>query len=279
MPHINPAMRESVGALCAKLPGADEPTYKGTCFFVQVTSTTGQVVDYLVTARHVLDGLRSAGGGAYLRVNRGRVGQFNQGVIDEPIPTEGWLLHDDPHVDLAVLPLGFAEALGDDHPAEVFRFLKLRLDRLSSTRPPEMRWPPLEGEDILFIAMTNQFVGKNANLPTVRRGGIALVTDEPLDGKYGPAQYYVIEGQVYPGNSGSPVWVYYRGGLVMLGVLAFAYPTEEEIKRRPTGTDIYYNFGLSLVVPIEKVDEIVNSETEKKRRESAAQGQQPGLGV
>jgi V8-like Glu-specific endopeptidase len=36
-----------------------------------------------------------------------------------------------------------------------------------------------------------------------------------------------VEGQVYPGNSGSPVWISFHGGLVILGVLAFAYPTEE----------------------------------------------------
>jgi len=266
MPHIKPELKEHVGALCAKLPGADEPMYIGTCFFVQATNSMGRVFDYLVTAKHVAEGLKSAGGDACLRVNKGKVGQFNLGTMDLPIPTEGWLFHADPRVDLALLPLGFEEALQDGD--KIFRFFKLKIDRLVDTRPSEMQWPPLEAEDVLFIAMTSQFQGMGGNLPTVRRGSIALVTDELLEGKYGPAQYYVIEGQVYPGNSGSPVWVYYQGGLVMLGVLVFSYPTEEEIKKSlQGGIDVYHNFGLSLVVPIEKAVEIVHSKEETARRE------------
>src|SRR5205807_10195131 len=41
------------------------------------------------------------------------------------------------------------------------------------------------------------------------RGYIALNAAEPLKGKYGLSDYYVIEAQCYPGNSGSPVWVCY----------------------------------------------------------------------
>jgi hypothetical protein len=43
-----------------------------------------------------------------------------------------------------------------------------------------MLWPPIEGEDIVFLSMVGLFPGKNANLPTIRKGSIALVTEKPL---------------------------------------------------------------------------------------------------
>ena len=38
-----------------------------------------------------------------------------------------------------------------------------------------------------------------------------MVTDELIEGVYGRSRYYVIESQIYPGNSGAPVWVSYAG--------------------------------------------------------------------
>lgn len=53
-------------------------------------------------------------------------------------------------------------------------------------------------------------------------------------------------------------------------------PTDEEVKiSQQDGTSICFNFGLSLVVPIEKVDETVNSETERNRREGKEEHRSP----
>jgi Trypsin-like peptidase domain len=268
MASVPQVLKEHVAALCAKLPGSDLATFQGTCFFVQVANSQGRQFDYLVTAKHVRDALAKAGGGAYLRINRGHVGEFNQGIIDLAIPTEGWLVHEDPNVDLAALEVAFPPSASEDSSGDVFRYLKVNLDTLGLLRPQEMRWPPLEGEDIFFIGMTSQFQGEATNLPTVRRGAIALVSDQPLVGMFGPSEYYVVEAQVYPGNSGSPVWVVYKDAGATLGVLAFAFPVEEEIRRSlEGGINVYHNFGLSLVVPIEKVTEMLNSDKERERRE------------
>jgi hypothetical protein len=90
MAHFQPAMKEFVGALVARI-GTGEPSFQGTCFLVQVSNNHGLIFDYLVTAKHVRNAL-FRDGKAYLRVNKGKVGTFNQGTVDLPLPKSGWLV-------------------------------------------------------------------------------------------------------------------------------------------------------------------------------------------
>jgi len=247
----------------------------GTCSFVHTVNSTGRTFHYLVTAKHVVEGLSKAGGPAFLRINKGRVGEYNKGVIDVQIPiNEGWLYHAEPDVDLAVLPNDATQTELKSLKVDTYHFLSLKLESLFTARAKAPMWPPGEAEPVIFIAMTTQFQGEEANLPTVRRGHLALVTDEPIKGEYGHSQYYVIEAQVYPGNSGAPVWVELtnaetkESGLYALGVLVFSYPAAEELMKVKSVENAYYNLGLSLVVPIEKLAAIVDSKDEKDRRES-----------
>jgi hypothetical protein len=293
MPHIDPALREHVASLCGTVLGETKPRPMGTCFFVQTANSTGQDFHYLVTAKHVVEQIRNAGGPGYVRMNKGHVGEYNKGVIDFPIPIDtGWLYHTDESVDLAVLPHELSAAMTKQQRGEVGesgevvgRFLHLKLQSLKQARTLGFPWPPLECEQVMFIAMTTQFQGVKTNLPTFRMGHLALVTDEPIKGYYGLSQYYVIEAQVYPGNSGAPCLVELvdkqtRQGLWFnLGVVVFSYPSEEELKRVRDVQNAYYNLGLSLVVPIEKVVEIVDSEEEKARREKMNGPHPPGATI
>lgn len=267
--YVPRELRKGVGFLCSALPGDEnlEPTPLGTCFFVLARNSLGQNTAYLVTAKHVLRELRGKGK-AWVRLDRGLPGDVPDGVtyVEVPLNEESWLEHGDESVDVAVhrwTPKGHAFE---------FHFLLLSPDNISDAidhlRKNGFNWPPLEAEDIVFIGMMRQFLGKQSNLPIVRRGSIALVTEERLNGEYGPSEYYVIESQIYPGNSGSPVFAIYGNIMTPLGVLAFAYPTLEELKRREVGSDeYYYNYGLALVTPIEKVMDVINSPQERDRRD------------
>ena len=299
MAFLNRQFKEHVAPLCGTLIGEAKPKPMGTCFSVQTTNSTGRKFDYLVTAKHVFREMRNAGGPAYVRMNKGKVGEYDKGIIDLPIPLKaGWLFHPDESVDLAVLPREIIRSpnqlseliekephLAKTEKVDTYRSLLLRLDTLVTASSRGFAWPPLEGESVLFVAMTTQFQGEKANLPTVRRGHLALVTGESIKGEYGRSQYYVIEAQVYPGNSGAPVWVELvdkegQGGWFTLGVVVFSYPALEELKKAPGRDDeSYYNMGLSLVVPIEKVVEIVNSPEEKARRETIAGPGEPGVAI
>jgi hypothetical protein len=285
MAYLNPRFKEHVASLCGTLAGETKLNPMGTCFFAQTVNSTGRTFEYLITAKHVVEGLRKAGGPAFLRINKGRVGEYNKGVIDVQIPIkDSWLYHADPSVDLAVLPYDPSQA---DKPQKVdtYRFLFLRWESLFAARAKAPMWPPAEAEPVMFVAMTTQFQGERANLPTVRRGHLSLVPMEPIKGAYGPSQYYVIEAQVYPGNSGAPVLVELTdaktkvSGWYNLGVLVFSYPAEEELKKVKGVEGAYYNLGLSLVVPIEKLEEIVDSKEEKDRREKIKGPHPPGTAI
>ncbi len=291
MPYLDPVYKQCVAPVCGTLVGAASPTVMGTCFFVKTTNSLGLQFDYIVTAKHVLDDINKAGGPAFVRFNKGRFGQLNKGTVDIPIPRTGWLMHSDQSVDLAVLSTGASvneivdltifpretPPLEDQASDEDYhQFANLGLEKL--THRELVGWPPLEGEQIMFIAITTQFKGVRGNLPTLRMGHLALVTDELIDGWYGPSQYRVIEAQVYPGNSGAPCWVELvdattgKSTWYVLGVVVFSYPALEELNKMRDTEDRYYNLGLTLVVPIEKVVEIVNSRQETAYRESVANG-------
>jgi len=85
---------------------------------------------------------------------------------------------------------------------------------------------------------------------------------------YERSRYYVIESQIYPGNSGAPVWVSYAGPdgnwtMFLLGVLSAGHPVNQALLAPgPKGkeTVTYYNLGLCLVAPVERLVELMNSE-------------------
>ena len=263
---------ECVAFLYASLPGDDESEAQpiGTCFFMEARSPdqTRQFI-YLVTAKHVLHELMRTGGHWFVRLNigkprkRGELRAKGQGVRFETLPNVGWLTHPDDAIDLAVLPWRPPQASGTSFTTIQMEAVEAIPGLLAFQKLP---WPPGEGEDVLFVGMMIQFQGEHRNLPIVRRGSVALTTDEPIKGAYGFSNYYVIEAQAYQGNSGGPVWSTESGILFPLGVLVFSYPDVEELRKMKDVPEAYYNLGISLVTPMERVVEIVDSQGEQKRR-------------
>jgi len=269
--------KECVAFLCGSLPGDDgEPDPIGTCFFVR----GNQRFYYIITAKHVVKKLQVAEQ-AYLRVNKGKrqPGDPGLGVIYIPTDLSRWLDHPDPNVDLAVLPLHPKEDLlgveplvaGGTTKSGSFRIAAMHVEDIRQAgaflRSNNIPWPPNEGEDVFFVGLMTVFPGRHRNLPVVRRGSVALIPNEPIRGAYGESEHYLIESQAYKGNSGAPVWVLYFGNVLFpLGVLSHAYPQLEELDNVPNAERAYYNFGISLIVPMEKILDIIDSEAERRRR-------------
>ena len=260
---LDSSVKLSVGFLYTDDVGEKKPF--GSCFFIFANTRHHGEVFYLVTAKHVLRQMRTAMGQMYVRLNR----KGKQGVYYHPLPRDGWHEHDDDSVDAVVLQVDPRTEEGKD--AEL---LAIDLNAVLETpdivlkNEPGHDWPPREGEEICIVALFLQHPGRERNHPVFRFGHICLMSDERLDGEYGPSEYHLIESQVYRGHSGAPVFVHY-GGLQMylFGVLAAAYRTEEEIFSRPGRTETYYNLGISKVVPIQKVMDILNQEDLKRYRE------------
>lgn len=245
----------------------------GTCSFIFAKSPDGlRTFFYLVTAKHVYEDLRALSDGQiYVRVNRD-VPEDGEGVAYLELTMEGWLFHPEEAVDLAVYRWNVDLE-------QNISFVAADLDEIIGT-PQFLRnrggyWPPAEGESTLLIGLMMQHQGVTRNFPIVRHGHVALVTSEPLPAKGGMSEFVLIEGSVYPGNSGAPVFVRFRvdfeARLFLLGILSAAWDTPEELYvRTDSGAKTeYYSLGISKVVPVKKLLDILDSPVLRQERKSA----------
>jgi len=264
--HVPDTIQKQVGFLCIDERAGKKivKTPVGTCFFVCVHNHQRNCVfGYLITAKHVWEAFRDKRP-SYVRLNKFKVKAGESGVIYIPLPRKGWVFHQDPAVDLAVLPWA-----ADTGPAN-YSFVYTEFGEIAKTeetmKKEGLPWPPKEGEDVIHVGLMIQYAGFERNFALVRRGHVALMTNEPVEGTYGLSNYHFIDLQSYPGHSGGPVWVIYptkETGITMflLGVLVGAYPEPQEMVRlKKSGRKVeHYNLGISLVVPNSKLIEIINS--------------------
>jgi len=269
---VSKEAKDAVGFLCVDetTPQGIIKTPIGTCFFVVVYNEDKSAgYSYLVTAKHVYKDYVDDGAPLYVRLNKfGTIAQGKSGVTYVPLESN-WYSHPDPNVDLGVLPFAL-----DPNVTNGAIYCTIALDKIIANQQQLITlgidWPPGEAEEILIIAMMYQYIGQERNHPVIRTGRIALVTDELIEGGYGPSNYYLIESQVYQGNSGAPVYVAFQMAdgkrpMFLLGLLVSGFPAKqlEIVDNQTKGaaeTIAYYNLGISFVVPVEKLVELLTSQ-------------------
>jgi hypothetical protein len=252
-------LKDVVGFLYVKV--GDKFEAIGTAFFVvEVESDIGFF--YLVTCKHVIKESLEAGETIYARFNR--ADKLDVDYI--PLP-DSWIYHNDPAVDLAVLPWippkkGQYQTRWGALPTKDF----ILTDKILKTAKENLT----EGNDVVFIGLFHQYTGTRRNFPVVRNGKIALVTDEPVLGEYGESDYLFIEAQAYPGNSGAPLFasIYWKGRetLFLAGIVSAYYPEQQRYFVAPNTIEVYTHFGISLAVPVEKLSDILYGDELMKRR-------------
>jgi hypothetical protein len=251
----------------------------GTCFFIRDVSPDGMTQTFtVVTAKHVVRDLRGADGGWYVRFNNVLPPEGPGGVDYVPIPKVGWIDHIDPAVDITTLP--WLPPLN-----RAITFTALTRSALSVIPPPLLEsrrqrgetnplpWPPPEGTDVWLMGLLLQHVGIERNYPIIRRGHVALMTDELIAGpdNYGLSHYYVIELQAFFGHSGAPVFAIYEDFLIFMGVLSAAFRAEEMVvsmHTEPPTQQTFLNLGISLVTPYTKILEVMDLPKAKEVRKS-----------
>lgn len=239
----------------------------GTGFLVGLNSAkdTNRIFPYLVTAKHVLrPSINAWLPLIFLRLN---CLDGTSDMVLVPLLTSGPIknvfIHDDPTVDIAVVPVAPNRKIHD--------FLLLPTEFITS----EADFKNLEiheGSDVFFTGMFVQHLGEKRNTPITRFGKVALMTDEKIDGVFGKTDLYLMEANAYGGNSGSPVFFQIgmerEGGFVfggprfkLAGVMSGSYPDIEFIKTLSVSTNQYVtpNLGISGVVPAYKLKEILFS--------------------
>lgn len=251
-----------------------EPRPIGTGFWVAVPAKEDKqkLFCYVVTARHVVNGLSSV----LLRLNLTRsdrpsgFAKINL-TTGDTVP----LVHPNPAVDIVAIPFAPPQDAGVD-----FKVLQEDMFATKDFREREM---VSEGDEVFFTGLMPQVYGRLRNTPVVRYGRIALVTDEPFETEHGKANYLYVEANSYPGNSGSPVFLRFGpirqagtitvGGdrIMLLGVmhgyLQHGRPVDRVDAKSATETLAFFeNINIAMVCPVDYLAEILDSPEAKKRR-------------
>jgi hypothetical protein len=246
-----------------------EEDFRATAFFVmRMIPGVGQKF-YLVTARHVIQGIskvKNFNGKVLLRMN------LYDGTA-KPIETDidDWKFHEeDSALDVAVLP-NMADLVNQtDH-------LGLGLDSFI-TEEEKTRYEIGIGDELFLTGLFYNHQGKARNIPIIRVGNIAAMPEEAIKTKIGFNKAYLVEARSIGGLSGSPVFVVLptiypknvlmkgsghrtREGYRFIGLMHGHYDSplfeDEPTPDAYLKTDEVVNMGISMVIPSEKILEVL----------------------
>jgi hypothetical protein len=260
----------------------------GTGFFVSRPSRDpvgGYGFSYLVTARHVIDGIRSTGADSVaLRVNNksGRA-QWVE------IPLGNWLFHPtDATVDVALMRCSIPDE-GDHVASPLAMFVS------------EQTIEGVQigvGDEVFLSGLFAFHHGEQRNIPIIRIGNIAAMPEEPVRTGLGPIDAYLVEARSIGGLSGSPVYVHVpmartwnarpefagKDGSVfyLLGLMHGHWDVPISDSRDELSEDGFQtqrvNVGIAIVVPASKILEVISQpmiREDEDRRDEEDRKQNP----
>ena len=223
---------------------------------------------FIVTNRHLVDGVRQ-GGLVFTQKRNGQplLGQRFQLNIDQ-FP-QAWFGHPDPAVDLCIIPMRPLELAANAQGVELYyQTIDTRLI------PDESATRALDAlEEVLFVGYPSGVWDQVNLMPILRRG----TTATPIALNFEGRSEFLIDAAVYPGSSGSPVFVYLPETLkpaqsvvkkfLFAGVVAAVFFREEA--NRPVVTPVPPNgqgmvmgsemIDLGLVIKSQSVLEVINA--------------------
>jgi S1-C subfamily serine protease len=239
----------------------------GTAFVVSHNHPRGTTT-FIVTNRHLVDGVRR-GGLVFTQKRNGQpaFGQrFQLNIEDFP---HAWFMHPDPEVDLAIIPMRPLEQAARDQGVELYYHA---IDSRLAPDPATLR--ALDAlEEVLFVGYPSGVWDQTNLMPILRRGTTATPMALDFEGR----KEFLIDAAVYPGSSGSPVFVYQpdvmrpnQGGgkkFLFAGVVAAVFFREEANHLVPAPVPAN-NHGmvmgsemidLGLIIKAEAVLEVINA--------------------
>jgi len=250
--------------------------YIGTAFIVSVPASkvANSNFIFLVTAKHVA--LKIENKECYLRANMKTGGSelFGLGNIS-------WFYHSHEitPTDVAVYPFALEK--------ENLKRIDFEAIPIASFLSDETRVNQGigEGDDVFMVGLFSRHTGNQKNLPIIRMGTIAMISDEPIrTSLFGSIEAYLIEARSIKGLSGSPVFVLKQKGIhfgehivpsnkVTLHFLGLMHghwdlnPGESvDVDDAEGGADSI-NIGIAIVIPAKHILETLNCKELVKFRE------------
>jgi len=260
---------------------------QGTGFLVWVKDQD-RTFCYLVTAKHVVQPiLENPNTPLSVRFNLKEEGKAE--IITFPtVAFNGtrWLQHNNQAVDLAVMPLSLFDRLEDLETGG--KIISDPSDDLFATADWIEKYKIGPGDDVFTMGLVPYLYSKDqVNLVLTRFGKISLLPNEEIVLPGGKQKAYFIDSQAFGGNSGGPVFVLIErneaGKMIagwrfaLLGVVTQFVPSplrlkEVQLQETPSNKKIQLieNTGITKVIPVDYLMDILFSEEQKKFRKKVA---------
>lgn len=241
-------------------------TATGFLFGEPVEGKDNDVYPCLITNRHVVQGCIDSGA-RVLQVRFNKVGSLDSKIYQIPTHAkdgrELWTFHEDASCDVAAMLL----------PPNQFEQGGLRYE-FCRGGTGHVIYKDLvhnrqigEGDGVFVLGFPMGQAGEERNYPIVRQGAIARIQDWAD----GTSRSVLIDANVFPGNSGGPVFIKpelasFTGTpnnprALLLGMISAYIPYIDRAISEQTGTVRSFhqeNSGLAKVVPFDVIKETVN---------------------
>lgn len=266
----------------------------GTGFFIGIEADgfKGQYFNYLITAKHCIDAIKEQSTDQKVLI---RINLKSNSIQTISSNLNDWKFHptEKSSVDVATLPW---------NPPEQFDYLTIPTDSMTLTDALIKEQGIGAGDEVFLTGLFRMHSGTQKNLPIIRTGNIARMPEEKIpvkmyDGTRVDIDAYLIEGRSIGGLSGSPVFLYLgvirnidgsikfvsgakSGAFHWLGLTHGHWDipegTIDAIMDNTGNGNKSVNVGIAIVVPAQKVLEVVNQqELVKKRKHSIEQWKKP----
>lgn len=167
----------------------------GTAFFLGRVNEAGNLkAVYAVTAKHVIENFKCKSElPIWFRINT----KSNQATWFE-FPIENWFFHPtDSSIDVAICQVNIPE----DFDCMIVPYWLCITDKIMQENEVGL------GDEVFITGLFCHHYGSSRNIPIVRVGNIACLTEEKIYTKaYGEMDAYLIESRSIGGLSGSPVF-------------------------------------------------------------------------
>ncbi len=264
--------------------GTEQYVYLGTAFFVSVAlGVADQHAIYVVTAKHCIEVEDDDDPGPILSIKL-RLNLMSGGSDLLYTPIESWRRH--PVADVAILPLA--------PDMSVYDYLHWPVSA-AATRDFIDGGHYGPGEEVLITGLLTFHPGRTRVLPIVRVGNIAALPEDPVALCTGDDIATLIEVRSIGGLSGSPAYLHMpefkrdqegkrvalpdkadppgaKGGPNRLLGVVHGYPlvSQDDPDKMWTSSEPL-NTGITAVVPVERIIELVNDPDLVEERDNLTQ--------
>lgn len=234
----------------------------GSGFFLLRRHGDNRATTFFVTAKHVIDKIRSLGvESPQIRFNV-KDGQS----VWLSAPFDMWRYHpEDDTVDVGIIPCGIDDSM--DH-------LAIPLDLVVNDEIFS-KYEIGEGEEVFVIGLFRHHHGRERNIPIVRVGNISSLQSDPVQTRDHLMEAHLIEARSIGGISGSPVFVNLGSvrmiggqlqtrsggmGYFLFGLMHGHFETTiAELDSNDSANEYeQLNSGIGIVVPVAKILEVLN---------------------